>query len=927
MNGITPSLGITEAISIRGEKFIANFYFQQMMVKGIFLTLLITVSLFPIASSTATGFSLETPETKFVPVPHYPPESYSNDSNIAPPLSNDVIIYPGIVSSPSNDHSPSWWETSEYMIGRVGVYIIFVESTGRVDPNREDWQEWRMELVEQGIYRALWWWMSQYPFRAPKLEFYVNRDRVIGYTDYEPITRPSTDHQLWVVQVLSGLGCGSGENHYVMAKMCADQIRRNWGMDWAFIIFVVDSYNDVDGNFADDWPAFAYLNGPYMVVTYDNDGWGIERMDRVVAHEIGHIFGATDEYNNEPEQGGYLYEWDTDGSRCIMDTNDWCISEGTRRQIGWVDRNRNGLPDLVENRLVIEILRKPADITDAKEVNYEGRTVLEPFPCRRPGCRSVTINKIASPFYTFNCAGTTSLMGNVTAKDGRFDSTYEEFVVTFSLTSPGVCRLHIQATDSLHAAHETYTHSFLHTYAIAVGKRSEPTAPRVDVGKHVRIGFKLVWAHDNSPVSYGEVSIDNYRATAVGDGWFEVEVTSPIVRKHSFQISHAALQLGGHGLRRVENVVGAVEVVWDRVVIELSSERQRIDVGSQAPLRVRAYYESDGLEVPATIYLNQPLIQESVGKYVYTATAVEDKLYGLKVFKSNTIEIIWDRVRIELAAEPHRVDVGSEAPIRYRAYYEYDGTVFKGRIYLDQPLRQYAVGRYTYSVLRIEDELYGLKSYKANSVEVVFDRVIVELEPVLKRVEIGRPAQISYKAYYEFDKQEFLGEVFLDKDLVSTVLGPVTYRVAGIRDMKFGLTAYTTNEVTVIFDRIVATVDLNMPPFLTNIYVRLYYESDGEPVTESTVLWDGTYLFQDTQTAGLYTTSIFTLSPHVGGEVSIDQPGFKEVKLAYNQLHLGNVLTYLAASTFTVLLLLTRRRRMRITAQTALTTVYRTTSS
>lgn len=148
-----------------------------------------------------------------------------------PPIKDDAKVAPYHVLQSSKDPRPGVMETSEYMLGTVGVYIIFVESTGGIDPNTEDWQDWRMVQVEQGIYRALSWWRSQYPFASPKLEFYVNRGRIIGYTDYEPITRPHTDDGLWITQILSRLGCGSGENAYMMAKSCADQVRKSWGTD------------------------------------------------------------------------------------------------------------------------------------------------------------------------------------------------------------------------------------------------------------------------------------------------------------------------------------------------------------------------------------------------------------------------------------------------------------------------------------------------------------------------------------------------------------------------------------------------------------------------------------------------------------------------------------------------------------------------
>ncbi len=42
--------------------------------------------------------------------------------------------------------------------------------------------------------------------------------------------------------------------------------------------------------------AYASIGGPRIVMEYANDGWGPDNIDRVFAHESGHIFGGPDEY-------------------------------------------------------------------------------------------------------------------------------------------------------------------------------------------------------------------------------------------------------------------------------------------------------------------------------------------------------------------------------------------------------------------------------------------------------------------------------------------------------------------------------------------------------------------------------------------------------------------------------------------------------
>ena len=64
------------------------------------------------------------------------------------------------------------------------------------------------------------------------------------------------------------------------------------------------------GRFAGEHFAYAYVNGPFMVITSDAGPYGIDQMDTVVAHELGHIFGALDQYASAgtpcTQRSGYL---------------------------------------------------------------------------------------------------------------------------------------------------------------------------------------------------------------------------------------------------------------------------------------------------------------------------------------------------------------------------------------------------------------------------------------------------------------------------------------------------------------------------------------------------------------------------------------------------------------------------------------------
>jgi hypothetical protein len=79
---------------------------------------------------------------------------------------------------------------------------------------------------------------------------------------------------------------------------------------WGFLVFVVDDLNDGDNMFADGYFAYTYYyGGPYIVMTYANDNYGIANMNAVMAHEFGHEFYTMDEYLDSDDcnaHSGYL---------------------------------------------------------------------------------------------------------------------------------------------------------------------------------------------------------------------------------------------------------------------------------------------------------------------------------------------------------------------------------------------------------------------------------------------------------------------------------------------------------------------------------------------------------------------------------------------------------------------------------------------
>ena len=297
------------------------------------------------------------------------------------------------------DPTPGRYETSEYMIGSVAVGVIFPESNGAIDESTEDWTEAEEQQITNKINDALDWWASQ---NTDANVTFVTEFHYRVSTSYELINHDYADQGILNAydEIMTYLGF-PGTDLPTQIRNFINDLRERFNTDWAFGMIIVDASNDADGRYANGYGAGASLGGTLLQVPVKTNNY----LDWTVAHEMGHIFWATDEYNGKTDYSGYLNVPDIEGSGCLMASvvNSWCLSgkpdglEGTWGQVGWRDSDDDGILDIVDT--FPRVYLNPPEIFQGR-VNYTGITAVTPYPNNNPytknpeGKRNVTINKI-----------------------------------------------------------------------------------------------------------------------------------------------------------------------------------------------------------------------------------------------------------------------------------------------------------------------------------------------------------------------------------------------------------------------------------------------------------------------------------------------------------------------------------------------------
>ncbi len=413
-----------------------------------------------------------------------PAEPAAGGASLAPGVGGAAPGVGGAATSVGGAPTPNWprgatsIDQSAYAMGTMSWNVIFLESNGEIDANLENWTSDEISNIQNEISEAKAYWEGLtagfHPNARLSIDVHYENGGVPLGTRYEPITRSSTQDSLWINDAMNALGYTSG-SHFVNVRDYNNDRRTADGNHWATTIFIVDDTVDPDNRFSNNHFAYAYINGPYTLLTQGNNGWGSSNFGMVLAHEMGHIFGGLDEY---PESGirntrraGYLngltLNASLDGSGNPVtppQPNSLMVNIGnfstgvpysphssTSVNFGHRDSDGDTIPDILDTFPTLigdDSLSNPA----AGKFAFTGSISVNDYPNANPinigfsNSRSdMTINTIASMAYVLDAGSPVPFP----ASDGAYDDYTEALSFSILDLAPGLHTIDVYGTNSV----------------------------------------------------------------------------------------------------------------------------------------------------------------------------------------------------------------------------------------------------------------------------------------------------------------------------------------------------------------------------------------------------------------------------------------------------------------------------------------------
>jgi len=229
---------------------------------------------------------------------------------------------------------------------------------------------------------------------------------------------------------------------------------------------------------------------------------------------------------------------------------------------------------------------------------------------------------------------------------------------------------------------------------------------RADIKSVQKMFFKLEYAYDGAPFNDSggrKVYIAGEEATYSTSEWY-IEITSPVTVEKTGSVTGVDDPV--LGITAIIDRVGPLSIIFDRVLFEVSADKARIEVGKNATIRVKAYYEFDKKPFVGTYQLNEYKTEFNEPKVVnYYVISMDETKYGLTAFISTTATVHFDKLKISWYEVNNNL-----GNVRFRVIYASDGTPISGG----------AVnvgGVFGVSTITVDSDGFGGFSFDENDIE------------------------------------------------------------------------------------------------------------------------------------------------------------------------------------------------------------------
>ena len=240
------------------------------------------------------------------------------------------VALPREIPFPDETNSPY----RKTLTGKIAFAAIIVSGPGSLAIRDDE----RNKIISE-VFTGLDFWTGAAPAMA-NLNFVLYSGYVgISAADSTYCSSYKACHDVFADPALQGLGFSTGQ---AGKDAVAQYIKDNSGSDGAYIGFF--------SKYKQSHFAYAYFGGGPLYMQYSNDGWGSDQIDRVFAHETGHVFNAPDEYTKGnckcyrnygegtcSERNRNCIDCTSSQTSCIMDSNEFSLCSYTKKHLGWCD--------------------------------------------------------------------------------------------------------------------------------------------------------------------------------------------------------------------------------------------------------------------------------------------------------------------------------------------------------------------------------------------------------------------------------------------------------------------------------------------------------------------------------------------------------------------------------------------------------------